>query len=228
MRMQGERQAIKRHSASLSSSGARSLCFPPTLPRRQAGRHIRYLVYPSSAPLSASPCPPSPLIRLRGDPGQSSTSRSFFLTTQTIDAGFGCTTEKPRPGDGRSSSGAPRTCIAQTSLVFDGVDRLRSTAQELCGMRRPFNLVGLMLSLWFDGGYGFGGGELTSATAILTTFYKGYTPPTCLFTVDVNLDRLAAAVLGMLLHCKVTLPSHPPPDSPYCALWRGVTTGSRH
>lgn len=80
-------------------------------------------------------------------------------------------------------------------------------------MRRPFTLAGLMLSLWFDGGYGFGGGELTSAIAILTTLYKGYMPPRRLFIVDVNRDRLAAAVLGRLLKLLFRPTLHPIPHA---------------
>lgn len=55
MRMQGQRQTIERHSASPLSSQAlpRSAFLQLCLVGRQAGRHIRDQVYPSSAPLSS-------------------------------------------------------------------------------------------------------------------------------------------------------------------------------
>ena len=67
---------------------------------------------------------------------------------------------------------------SQTFLVFDGLDRLGSTAQEVCRMRMSFNFgwSDILFMVWQ--GYRTGGGEPTCAFAILITLYKGFSSVT--------------------------------------------------
>ncbi|KAF6109682.1 hypothetical protein HJG60_010913 [Phyllostomus discolor] len=118
MRMQSQQQTIKRHSASPSFHPLFTLLFSSSA---SSGRYIRYLLYPSSAPLSVLLQLLHPVFQVPSSscegPGQSCRRRSFSALRRP---GVRCgRTWHGKVGCSRCSSGNPGGWCAHSDTALE-------------------------------------------------------------------------------------------------------------